>query len=85
MLWRRVTAVYAALVGLFALGVCRLYLAAGNTAYAARAAGQSAVTIEMPARRGNFYDCGGQLLTGLETVCRTVRVLGIYTRKGETV
>ena len=26
-----------------------------------------------------------QLLTGLETVCRTVRVLGIYTRKGETV
>ena len=65
MLWRRVTAVYAALVGLFALGVCRLYLAAGNTAYAARAAGQSAVTIEMPARRGNFYDCGGQLLTGL--------------------
>ena len=39
MLWRRVTAVYAALVGLFALGVCRLYLAAGNTAYAARAAG----------------------------------------------
>ena len=26
-----------------------------------------------------------RLLAGLESVCRTVRVLGIYTRKGETV
>ena len=63
---RRLTALYAALVGLFAVVVCRLYLAAGNTAYAARARSQSSVTLALPARRGNFYDCDGLPLTGLE-------------------
>ena len=63
---RRLAAVYAALLGLFAVTACRLYLAAGNTAYAARAAGQSAVTLSLPAARGGFYDCGGLPLTGLE-------------------
>ena len=63
---RRLAAVYAALLGLFAVTACRLYLAAGNTAYAARAAGQSAVTLSLPAARGGFYDRGGLPLTGLE-------------------
>ncbi len=62
---RRLAAVYAALLGLFALGVCRLYLAASNSGYAARAADQSAVTLALPAQRGGFYDCDGLPLTGL--------------------
>ena len=64
---RRITALYGVLVGLFAVVLCRLYLAASNTGYAARAAGQSSVTLSMPARRGTFYDCQGLPLTGLQT------------------
>ena len=63
---RRLAAVYAALLAGFAVVLCRLYLAASNTGYAARAAGQSAVTLRLPARRGNFYDCDGLPLTGLD-------------------
>ena len=37
-----------------------------HPAYAARAAAQSTVTLQLPARRGNFYDAQGRLLTGLE-------------------
>src|SRR5699024_6112873 len=63
---RRLAAVYAALLAGFAVVLCRPYLAASNTGYAARAAGQSAVTLRLPARRGNFYDCDGLPLTGLD-------------------
>ena len=62
---RRLTALYGALVVGFALVLCRLYLTASNAGYAARAAGQSAVTLTLPARRGDFYDCDGLPLTGL--------------------
>lgn len=63
---KRVMAVYAALLLGFAVVLCRLYLLAQHPAYAARAAAQSTVTLQLPARRGNFYDAQGRLLTGLE-------------------
>ena len=79
---RRVVALYALLVGCFAAVVCRLYWLCSNPAYAARAAAQSVVTLRLPARRGNFYDCDGHLLTGLgikwEALC--VPGEGNYTR-----
>ncbi len=62
---RRVAALYAVLLLGFALVLCRLYLTAANTSYAARAEGQSTVTLSLPARRGGFYDCDGLPLTGL--------------------
>ncbi len=63
---KRVLALYAALLLGFAALLCRLYLLAGNQVYAARARAQSTVRLALPARRGNFYDCEGRLLTGLE-------------------
>ena len=63
---RRVAVLYGGLLLAFAVVACRLYLMAGNTAYASRAAGQSEVTLELPAWRGNFYDCDGLPLTGLQ-------------------
>lgn len=64
---KRVLAVYAALLLGFAVVLCRLYTLAQNPAYAARAEAQSTVTLQLPTRRGNFYDHQGRLLTGLET------------------
>ena len=64
---RRIAALYGALVLAFAVVLCRLYLTASNTSYAARAQGQSSVTLTLPARRGGFYDCDGLPLTGIET------------------
>ncbi len=52
---KRVLAVYAALLLGFAVVLCRLYLLALHPAYAARAAAQSTVTLQLPARRGNFF------------------------------
>lgn len=63
---KRVLAVYAALLLGFMVVLCRLYLLALSPAYAARASAQSTVTLLLPARRGNFYDDEGRLLTGLE-------------------
>lgn len=63
---RRVLAVYAALLLGFAVVLCRLYVLAQNPAYASHAAAQTTVTLRLPARRGNFYDHKGRLLTGLE-------------------
>ena len=63
---RRVLALYAALLFGFAGVLCRLFYLASRTDYAARAAAQSTVTLELPARRGGFYDCMGLPLTGLE-------------------
>ena len=48
---KRVLAVYAALLLGFAVVLCRLYLLALHPAYAARAAAQSTVTLQLPARR----------------------------------
>ena len=62
---RRVLVLYAALLLAFAVVLCRLFYLAENTAYAARAEAQSTVTLALPARRGDFYDCDGLPLTGL--------------------
>ena len=51
---RRVLALYAALLFGFAGVLCRLFYLASRTDYAARAAAQSTVTLELPARRGGF-------------------------------
>ena len=64
---KRVLALYGGLLLGFAVVVCRLFLLCSNSLYAARAAAQSVVTLSLPARRGNFYDCEGRLLTGLQT------------------
>ena len=64
---KRVLALYGALLFCFAAGVCRLYWLCSDTDYGARAAAQSVVTLHLPARRGNFYDHRGQLLTGQTT------------------
>lgn len=64
---KRVLALYAAILFSFAVILCRLYFLAQNQTYAARAKAQSAVWLALPARRGNFYDHTGALLTGLET------------------
>ena len=63
---RRVLALYAMILLGFAVVLCRLYLLAQNSVYASRARAQSIVTLDLPARRGNFYDHDGLLLTGLE-------------------
>ena len=63
---RRVLALYAMILLGFAVVLCRLYLLAQNGVYASRTEAQSTVTLDLPARRGNFYDHNGLLLTGLE-------------------
>lgn len=65
---RRVAALYALLLFSFMVVVCRIYLLAQNSDYAARAQGQSSTTLTLETRRGNFYDCDGKPLTGLEQV-----------------
>ena len=62
---RRVLVLYGSLLLGFAVVLCRLFWLCSNTAYAARAEAQSTATLTFPARRGNFYDCNGHLLTGL--------------------
>ena len=64
---KRVLALYAAILFSFAVILCRLYFLAQNQTYAARAKAQSVIQLALPARRGNFYDHTGALLTGLET------------------
>lgn len=57
---------YGMLLFCFAGVLCRLYWVAEEPTYSLRAEKQSTVTLTLPARRGNFYDCEGRLLTGLE-------------------
>ncbi len=64
---RRIAALYAIILLGFAIVICRLYLTASNDTYATRAQNQGNVTLSLPARRGNFYDCDGLPLTGLAT------------------
>ena len=79
---RRVLALYAAFLCAFAVLMCRLFWLCSNRVYAARAAAQSTVRLALPARRGNFYDCKGRLLTGMG--CRWLALClpgqGSYTR-----
>lgn len=79
---KRVLVLYGLLVGCFAAVLCRLYWLCSNPIYAARAKAQSVVELELPARRGNFYDHEGHLLTGLgrkwEVLC--VPGAGNYAR-----
>ena len=79
---KRVLVLYGALLFCFAAVVCRLYWLCSDTAYGARAAAQSVVTLRLPARRGNFYDCDGHLLTGFDTKWEALCVPGEenYTR-----
>ena len=60
---RRVLALYAAILFGFAVVLCRLFLLAQDSTYAARAKSQSEVELPLPARRGNFYDYRGRMLT----------------------
>ena len=64
---RRVLVLYGSLLLGFAVVLCRLFWLCSNTAYAARAEAQSTATLTFPARRGNFYDHQGRLLTGLSS------------------
>lgn len=63
---RRVLALYAVILLGFAVVLCRLYFLAQTPAYAKRAEVQAEAVLKLPARRGNFYDHDGRLLTGLE-------------------
>ena len=76
---KRVLAVYAALLLGFAVVLCRLYLLALHPAYAARAAAQSTVTLQLPARRGKRGRLGGKWLKMAENPCKT----GAYCVKSE--
>lgn len=63
---KRVLVLYAGILFCFAVMLCRLYWTAQDPVYAERAQGQSSVVLELPARRGRFYDCEGRLLTDLQ-------------------
>lgn len=63
---KRVLVLYGVLIFCFVGVICRLYWMAEEPTYSDRAEKQSTVTLALPARRGNFYDCDGWLLTGLE-------------------
>ena len=70
---KRVLAVYAALLLGFMVVLCRLYLLAQHPAYAARAAAQSTVTLQLPARRGKFkgsaeLECFEDAVSGNTTI-----------------
>ena len=65
MTQKRLLAVYTALLVLFAVTAGRLYLIASNQQYARTAKNQTVTTLELAGQRGNFYDCHGALLTGL--------------------
>ena len=79
---KRVLALYAVILFGFAVVLCRIYFLAQNPAYAARAEAQSTVSLALPTRRGNFYDCNGLPLTGLEMRWQTLCFPGEnnYTR-----
>ncbi len=64
---KRVLVLYGGILLGFAVVLCRLFWLCSNTTYASHAAAQSTVILSLPARRGNFYDCDGRLLTGLQT------------------
>ena len=64
---RRLFALYAAFVCLFAVIVCRVLWIATDADYAVRAGAQSVSETELPRERGDFFDRSGSRLTGLKT------------------
>lgn len=64
---RRLFALYAVFVCLFAVIVCRVLWIATDADYAVRAGAQSVSETELPRERGNFFDRSGSRLTGLKT------------------
>ncbi len=73
---RRTAALYAFLIGLFFVGVCRLFYIAQNNSYAKKAQDQTVTNLPVDTARGDFYDCAGQKLTGRETVYYALCVPG---------
>ncbi len=65
---RRLTALYAIFVCLFAVVVCRVLWISTDTGYAVRAGAQSVSTTQLPRERGDFFDRDGRRLTGLKKV-----------------
>lgn len=61
---KRLLVVFGIFLAMFGVVMGRLFLLASNTEYAARAREQTVSTLELPAERGNIYDCNGQKLTG---------------------
>ncbi len=62
---KRLVGISAALVGLLALVLCRVYYIAADTAYAASAGRQTVHETALPRARGDFYDRAGRPLTGV--------------------
>lgn len=79
---RRMLVVYAALVLLFWVVICRLFLIASEETYVQNARTQTVTTLRLAPRRGNFYDRNLNLLTGTETAWYALCVPGesSYTR-----
>ena len=57
---KRLLVVFGIFLAMFGVVMGRLFLLASNTEYAARAREQTVSTLELPAERGNIYDCNGQ-------------------------
>lgn len=64
---RRLFALYAVLIGMFGVVLCRVLWIATNAGYAVRAGAQTVSETELPRERGDFFDCSGTRLTGFRT------------------
>lgn len=64
---KRVIGLFAALLLGFGVVMGRLYLLAGNQAYAQTAQAQTVTTLPLETQRGNIYDCKGRNLTSYGT------------------
>lgn len=62
---RRLTALCTAMVFAGMLVLCRVFWVASNQSYAANAAAQTANSLALPVRRGDFYDRCARPLTGV--------------------
>lgn len=84
---KRLIAVYASMLLLFAVVLGRLYLVAGNKEYAGTAQAQTITTLPLQAGRGGIYDTNGIPLTGYEQRYYALSVPGesSYTRLFEHV
>ncbi len=79
---KRLIAVYASMLLLFAVVLGRLYVIAGNQEYAGTAQAQTITTLPLQAERGGIYDTNGVPLTGYEQRYYALSVPGesSYTR-----
>ena len=78
---KRLVVVFGIFLAMFLEVMGRLFLLASNTEYAARAKEQTVSVLELPAERGNIYDCNGQKLTGAAKQWYALAVPGdaVYT------